>query len=103
MTTLRDQRIRHSVVFRLAHPEGSGPEREFLAAIAALARIEGVQEFELMREISPKNGYRFALTMEFADRAAYQAYNEHPDHVGFVKSRWDSEVADFLEIDSTAL
>lgn len=99
---LNGGRIRHSVVFRLVHPEGSPAEAEFLAAISALSSIEGVEAFELMDEVSPKNGYRFGLTMEFADRAAYEAYNNHPDHVGFVSSRWDAEVADFLEIDTVA-
>ncbi len=103
MTRLRDGRIRHSVMFALNHPAGSEAEAQFLGAIGRLASIEGVEAFELMREVSAKNDYRFALTMEFADRAAYQAYNEHPDHVGFVGSRWDSEVAAFLEIDTVAL
>lgn len=103
MARLRDGRIRHSVAFRLAHADGSQAEGEFLAAIGRLASIEGVDEFELMREVSPKNGYRFGLTMEFADQAAYRAYNEHPDHLGFVGSRWDSEIADFLEIDTAVL
>ncbi len=103
MATLRNGRIRHSVVFCLAHPEGSDPEREFLSALAALAKIQGVEAFELMREVSPKNAYRFALTMEFADQTAYRTYNEHPDHVGFVRSRWDSDVTDFLEIDMAPL
>ena len=71
--------------------------------MAALSAIDGVEDFELMREVSPKNGYRFGLTMEFADQAAYEAYNAHPDHAGFVSSRWTSEVADFLEIDTMAL
>jgi Stress responsive A/B Barrel Domain len=103
MTRLRTGRIRHSVVFRLTHPERSQAEADFLAAITALAAIDGVEEFELMREVSPNNGYGFGLTMEFADQPAYEAYNAHPDHVGFVSSRWTSEVADFLEIDTVAL
>jgi hypothetical protein len=37
--------------------------------------------------------------MEFADQAAYSAYNEHPAHVRFVSERWEPEVEDFLEID----
>ena len=37
--------------------------------------------------------------MEFADRAAYERYNEHPDHIRFVTERWLSEVRDFLELD----
>jgi quinol monooxygenase YgiN len=102
MTRLRSGRVRHSVVFRLVHPERSQAEADFLAAMAALGAIAGVEDFELMREVSPKNAYRFGLTMEFADQAAYEAYNAHPDHVGFVSSRWTSEVADFLEIDTMA-
>jgi heme-degrading monooxygenase HmoA len=100
---LKNGRIRHGVVYRLKHSEGSPEEADFLRANAALASIPGVEAFELLREVSPKNDYRFALTMEFADRAAYEAYNEHPDHVAFVRDRWESEVEDFLEIDSAEI
>jgi quinol monooxygenase YgiN len=103
MPTLTPGRIRHSVVFRLKHAEGSAAEADFLHANAALVAIPGVEAFELMREVSPKNDFRFGLTMEFADPAAYTAYNQHPDHAGFVSQRWDAEVADFLEIDTTAM
>jgi len=40
--------------------------------------------------------------MEFADRAAYERYNEHPDHVQFVRELWLSEVSEFLELDYAA-
>ena len=103
MPTLTDGRIRHSVAFSLAHAEGSPEEADFLDAIARLEAIPGVEAFELMREVSLKNSYRFGLTMEFADPSAYGAYNEHPEHVAFVADRWDAEVTDFLEIDTTAL
>ena len=102
MPTLTEGRIRHGVVFTLKHAEGSPEEADFLRANAELASIPGVEAFELMREVSPKNGYEHALTMEFADQAAYTAYNEHPEHAGFVANRWDQEVADFLEIDTAA-
>jgi len=52
--------------------------------------------------VSPKNGYRYGISMEFADRSAYERYNEHPDHVRFVQERWQSEVSDFLELDYVA-
>ena len=103
MTLLTNGRIRHSVVFTLTHAEGSAEEAGFLDAIARLEAIPGVEAFELMREVSPKNDYRFGLTMEFADPAAYNAYNEHPEHVSFVERRWDAEVSDFLEIDTVAM
>ena len=41
--------------------------------------------------------------MEFADQAAYSGYNDHPDHVAFVRDRWVPEVAAFLEIDYVPL
>jgi hypothetical protein len=89
-------RIRHTVVFRLKE---TTDEREFLAAAAQLAALPAVEAFEILRETSPKNDYAFGISMEFADQAAYDGYNEHPDHVRFVQSRWLVEVDDFLEID----
>lgn len=96
-------RIRHTVAFRLRHPEGSAEETAFLEAGAALATIPGVEAFEILREVSPKNDFRFGFSMEFADRAVYDTYNAHPTHAAFVKQRWLPEVADFLEIDYTAV
>ncbi|MDQ5834385.1 MAG: Dabb family protein [Actinomycetota bacterium] len=49
-----------------------------------------------------KNAYRFGISIEFADRAAYEGYNDHPDHVRFVQECWLSEVSDFLEPDYAA-
>ena len=102
MPILTSGRIRHSVVFTLEHEAGSDAEADFIAAITALEQIPGVEAFELMREVSPKNDYEFGLTMEFADESAYTAYNEHPQHVSFVADRWDAEVTSFLEIDTAA-
>jgi heme-degrading monooxygenase HmoA len=99
MAELVDGRIRHTVAFTPAHGPGSEAEADFLAAAARLENIPGVEAFEILRETSPKNAYRFGISMEFADRAAYESYNEHPDHVRFVQERWLPEVADFLEID----
>jgi hypothetical protein len=103
MSTLNPGRIRHTVTFTLVHEPGSEQERDFLAAQAALGNIPGVEAFELLREVSPKNDFRFGCSMEFAGPEAYRAYNEHPDHVAFVLDRWHPEVTDFLEIDYEAL
>jgi heme-degrading monooxygenase HmoA len=100
--TLAPNRIRHTVVFTPKHDARSPEEADFLAAAARLAAIPGVEAFELLRETSPKNGYRFGISMEFADADAYAAYNEHPDHVRFVQERWLPEIEDFLEIDYEA-
>lgn len=99
----RQQMIRHTVVFRLKHPQGSPAEAEFLEAAQGLGNIPGVQKFERLRQVSAKNDYRFGFSMEFADTAAYQVYDAHPDHLAFVRERWHPEVAAYLEIDYTPL
>jgi len=91
--------IRHTVVFTLKHGQGSAEEKKFLEDALALAGIPGVQKFERLRQISQKNGFKFGFSMEFADQAAYSAYDVHPTHVAFVRDRWKVEVADFMEID----
>jgi heme-degrading monooxygenase HmoA len=95
-------RVRHTVAFTLVHEEGSAKESDFLQAAEHLANIPGVEAFELLAEVSQKNGYRFGILMEFADRAAYDRYNEHPDHIHFVQQRWLPEVSEFLELDYAA-
>jgi len=95
-------RVRHTVAFTLVHEEGSPEERDFLEAAEQLADIPGVEAFELLAEVSPKNGYTFGISMEFADGAAYDRYNEHPDHISFVQQRWLPEVSEFLELDYAA-
>jgi hypothetical protein len=96
---MEPNRIRHTVAFVLVHPPGSVEERQFLEAAEQLGAIPGVEAFELLAEVSPKNDYRFGISMEFADRAAYERYNSHPDHVQFVQGRWLPEVRNFLEVD----
>jgi hypothetical protein len=95
-------RIRHTVAFTLVHPAGSEAERDFLETAGRLASIPGVEAFQLLAEVSPKNDYRFGISMEFADRSAYESYNDHPTHVRFVQDRWLPEVSDFLELDYAA-
>ena len=95
--------IRHTVVFNLKHAPGSAEEGAFLRDARVLAAIPGVETFEPLRQISPKNDYAFGFSMEFADQAAYSGYNEHPDHVAFVRDRWVPEVVRFLEIDYVPL
>jgi heme-degrading monooxygenase HmoA len=95
--------IRHTAVFRLKHAVGSAAERSFLAANRALKDIPGVNAFEMLRQVSPKNEFTIGVSVEFADDAAYQGYNNHPAHVAFVRDRWVPEVAAFMEIDYVEL
>ena len=91
--------IRHSVIFVLKHAHGSLQEKAFLRDAMVLTEIPGVEKFEQLRQVSKKNDYEFGFSMEFADQAAYDAYNVHPKHVKFVQERWEREVERFLEID----
>ncbi|HEY8577090.1 MAG TPA: Dabb family protein [Devosia sp.] len=91
--------IRHTVVFTLKHVADSAEEADFLRQAKVLATIPGVEKFEQLRQVSPKNDFAFGFSMEFADEAAYSGYNEHPAHVAFVRDRWVPEVERFLEID----
>ena len=95
--------IRHTVVFTLKHPEGSPEERKFLDDALALAGLPMVRNFERLRQVSRKNGFRYGFSMELEDQAAYDAYNAHPVHAAFVRDRWLAEVADFMEIDYVRL
>lgn len=92
--------IRHTVAFRLKHAAGSVEEARFLAdGRRTLAAIPDVQNFEAFRQVSAKNDYTFGFSMEFAEQAANDGYNTHPDHVAFVRDRWIPEVEAFLELD----
>ena len=96
--------IRHTVVFRLKHKSGSPAESAFLSdARRILGPIPGVANLEQLRQVSGKNSFTFGFSMEFADQVAYDGYNQHPDHVAFVRDRWLPEVEEFLEIDYTPL
>jgi len=95
--------IRHTVVFRLKHEKDSEAERLFLANALGLASIPGVENFARLRQVSRKNDFDFGFSMEFADQAAYDRYNVHPDHVAFVRDHWVPEVEAFLEIDYVPL
>ena len=95
--------IRHAAIFKLKHARGSAEEKSVLAALSALRVIPGVENFEIGRETSPKNDFDYAVSMSFADQAAYDGYNNHPDHVGFVEGRWKPEVAAFMEHDTVKI
>ena len=101
-TSLTEGPIHHTVFFTLEHPADSPEETAFLAALDQLAEIPGVAQFQRVREVSPKNPFTHGVMMQFADQAAYDAYNTHPDHIRFVEERWGVEVDQFQEIDFVA-
>jgi hypothetical protein len=95
--------IQHTVVFRLVHERGSEAERDFLeTGRRTLTAIPGVTEFTVSEQVSAKSDLAWQFSMVFADQDAYEAYNSHPEHVRFVTSRWEPEVAAFQEYDFVA-
>ena len=95
--------IRHTAVFKLKHAKGSAAEAAFLKSADILAVIQGVKNFQTLRQVSPKNDFTFCFSMEFAGQKEYDFYNTHPDHVAFVKGKWIPEVETFIEIDYVKL
>jgi len=103
MTQSNPTRIRHTVVFKLKHANGSTGEQAFLNAAKKLSAIAGVEKFECLKQVGKKNNFEFGLSMEFADQDAYDHYNNHPEHLAFVQRIWLNEVEDFMEIDYVAM
>ena len=97
--TKENTRIVHSVFFTLQHEAGSFEETVFFTKAKNLVAIPGVENFQVLKEVSPKNPYTFGFSMEFADQASYDGYHNHPDHVSFVQEVWMNEVGAFQEID----
>ncbi|MWV58882.1 Gfo/Idh/MocA family oxidoreductase [Rathayibacter sp. VKM Ac-2754] len=96
--------VQHTVAFSLVHETGSAAEAEFLShARRTLSAIPGVTDFTVNRQVSAKSALDWQFSMVFADRAAFAAYDAHPDHVEFVQSRWVPEVAEFQENDFEVL
>ena len=91
--------IRHSVIFKLKYAEGSAETKAFLEAAAKLENIPGVQQFEMLKQVSKKNKFDFGISMEFASQELYDGYSRHPDHELFLEKYWQKGVVEFLEID----
>lgn len=92
--------IRHVVVFNLKHELDDPKTAKFLEeGKEILTAIPEVKNFQAFRQVSKKTNFNFCFYMEFADSTAYKTYNDNPEHVKFVKERWETEVSDFMEID----
>ena len=91
--------IRHSVILTLYSSLSPSEKMQFFAAVAELKRIPGVQNFEVLKQISSKNPFQFGISMEFESQEAYDFYSNHSQHVVFVEKYWAACVEAFLEID----
>jgi hypothetical protein len=97
---LKKGEIQHMVIFNLLYKKGSSEANKFLEdGERILSDIRVVQNFQVLRQVSIKNDYDYGFSMIFANKGAYTTYNNHAEHVRFVKERWEKEVTRFLEID----
>jgi len=97
---LEKGKIQHTVQFSLKQDLDASETDQFLQnAERILTALPGVKNFEIYRQINTKNPYAFYFSMVFDDQQAYDTYNDHPEHVKFVKERWQVGVENFLEAD----
>ncbi|MCL1988249.1 MAG: Dabb family protein [Firmicutes bacterium] len=91
---------RHMVIFNLKTDINSEEADQFLEdAARELRTIPEVHNFQISRQVSPKNDFSLCFSMDFENERKFLKYVEHPTHCKFVEERWNKEVADFLEID----
>jgi len=101
---LKDREIQHMVVFNLNHEKGSELTRQFLKdGHKILSQIPGVNNFQVLNQVSLKNDFSYGFSMVFASKGDYDSYSSHPDHIAFVENRWKKEVSKFMEIDFKSL
>lgn len=91
--------IEHTVTFRLKSDLDDQVEADFLQAANDLAKIEGVQNFAIRRQVSPKCSHAYGITMQFDSQDAYAHYSSHPAHEAFIENYWLKYVDDFQEAD----
>ncbi|WP_246246669.1 Dabb family protein [Paenibacillus lemnae] len=97
-------KIKHMVTFSLLAGKDNDESETFLRmSREELSAIPGVEQFEVFRQVSPKNEYDYGFSMVFADQKAYDAYNEHPVHISYVEEQWKTKVSQFQEIDLVLL
>ena len=97
---LRKEQVQHMVIFDLQYEKGSELALKFLNdGQKILSNISGVKNFQVFKQVSVKNDFTYGFSMVFGCKADYEAYSNHPDHLGFVENRWKKEVSRFQEID----
>lgn len=95
--------IEHIVAFNLKAAAGSAEEKDFLDALYSFSEIPGVQDLKVVRQISSKGSFAFAVSMWFDDQQALDAYDASQAHVDFVNDRWLPECVDWATLDFVAL
>jgi Stress responsive A/B Barrel Domain len=98
-----NKNIRHAGLLKFKDNVTAEEKHAFFIALKNLEQIVGVEKMEIFKQISSKNKFQYAFSMEFAHEDTYQAYNIHPKHNDFVQNYWLKYVEDFMEIDTVEM
>ena len=94
------RRIRHLVIFNFKSKQNIYERDKFLQeSKTILTSIEGVEKFEILKQINPDIKYPFGFSMEFKDQVVYEIYKKNPIHLDYVKRIWQKNVGQFLGMD----
>ncbi|MDP2892512.1 MAG: Dabb family protein [Bacillota bacterium] len=97
---MKNDEIRHTVVFCLKHEKGSEEAEKFLRdGKEVLSAIPGAYQFESLWMVSEDGGYDYAFSMRFENQQAYDDFIKHGNHMEFVKQRCKKEVSKFKVMD----
>lgn len=82
--------ITHVVVFWTDKPQDEGRARLLEGAETYLASIPGVENFRYGASVSSNravvdDSFAMAISMDFSDQEAADAYQSHPNHVKFIE------------------
>ncbi len=83
--------ITHVVIFWVNEPIAENTEKLLEGCRKLLEDIPGVQNFRVGKPVPSPRGvvdgsYAVAISMDFVDQAAADAYQSHPQHVDFVEN-----------------
>lgn len=92
----------HSVSFSLKEGFSKQEKMDFFLAALRLQEISHVEHFACLKQVSTKNPYDFAISMEFESEEFYQQYNNHPEHLQFMQHYWLKFIREFQEADFTS-
>lgn len=94
------KRIRHLVMFNFKDGKSSYEKDKFLQdSKSILTSIEGVEKFEILKQINPDIGYPFGFSMEFKNQEVYELYKKSPIHIDYVEQLWQKNIDSFLGMD----
>lgn len=79
----------HSVYFWLANPESNDDRAALQAGLETLRGVNAIQQATIGTPANTRrpvidHSYDFALLLTFADEAAHDVYQVHPEHLAFV-------------------